>query len=145
MCVYVCVWFFEGVHGSIENELILNRSVKLRDGALTGTTTAGKSRPGSNDNNTLLQTPHITRTGGSLSNGVYYHTQVTSFWWIFTLLQNSRQCSLSLSDSVECLRGYAWTCMYMCACARVCMRSKSTKNATMVLYNTICQIVGWSK
>ena len=47
---------------------MLNRSIWLIDGTLTDITTPGQSEPGSNGNERVLNTPHISRTGASLSD-----------------------------------------------------------------------------
>ena len=56
---------------SIEYESCLNRSIWLIDGTLTGTTTTpDQSEPGSNDNESILYTPQISKPEASPPNGV---------------------------------------------------------------------------
>ena len=58
-----------------------------KDGTLTGTTTLSQSGPGSNTKKRILHTSYISRTGTSLSDEVYCHTQDTPFEGGFTPLQ----------------------------------------------------------
>ena len=51
-------------------------------GTLTGTTTSGQSRPGSNDNEGVLHIPQSSRTRASSSDAVYCHIQDTSSVWL---------------------------------------------------------------
>ena len=45
------------------------------NGIITGTTTLGKSGPGSNDNEEVLHTPPISKNGASPPDAVLCHTQ----------------------------------------------------------------------
>ena len=51
-------------------QIILNRSFWSIDGTLTGTSTLGQSRTGSNDNEGVLYSPQRSRTGASPSDAV---------------------------------------------------------------------------
>ena len=49
--------------------------------AVSGTTTPGQSRPWSNGNEGVLDTPQISRTGASSSDAVYCQTQHSSAYY----------------------------------------------------------------
>ena len=70
------------------HRLGLNRSIGPIQVTLTGTTTFGQSRPGSNDNEQVLYIPLISRSEALTSNVVYFYIPNT-FWigimsWVFT-------------------------------------------------------------
>ena len=50
-------------------------SIWLKYGTLTGTTIPIQSRPGSNGNKVVLQTPQISKTGTSPPDAVQYYLE----------------------------------------------------------------------
>ena len=66
-------------YSPIEYESFLNKSIWLIHGTLTGTKTFVQNGRGSNDNESLLNIPHIFRNRASSSNVILCHTRDTHF------------------------------------------------------------------
>ena len=62
--IFLCTRFYQ------IRIIFLNRPIWLIDGTLTGNTTPSQSRPGSNDNEGVLNTLQIFKTGNSRSDSV---------------------------------------------------------------------------
>ena len=71
-------------HSSIKYDWYLSRPIWLIDRTLKAISTAGQKRLGSNDNEGLLYTPHIFRTGTSPSNAVLCYAGNSLFYAPFT-------------------------------------------------------------
>ena len=64
---------------SLNTDNFFSKSISLIGRTLTGTTTRGKSGPGSNGNEEIFHIPQISRTRTSLSDAVQYPTPNTPF------------------------------------------------------------------
>ena len=70
ICLHTVKWFQVILYNS-------DSSIWLIDETQTGTITLGQSGPGSNGTEGVLHIRQSSRTGASLSDGVWYHTQDT--------------------------------------------------------------------
>ena len=76
LCVFIFIskgFFF--AQGPMKYEWFLNISIWPTDKILTGPSTPGLNEPGSNVNDGVIHLRQISRTGASLSDEVWCHTQ----------------------------------------------------------------------
>ena len=59
-----------GLKYSYPIQIIFKQIYLTHEGTLTGTITLGQSEPGYNDNEDILHTPQISRTGASLLEAI---------------------------------------------------------------------------
>ena len=85
---------------SCQIQIILNRFIWTINLTLMRTTTLRQSEPWSYDNEQVLHTHQISRTGASPPDEVYFHTYDTSSWSVFTSLEG-----MQLANSNLCWQG----------------------------------------